>query len=473
MTGLKTIPQLRACCRVCVMVALCAMLLSCAVVNPADVWIEPRPLATGSPTYRPPRMTVDNADAEPPSPTRDPVGELTLRDALALALMHSPQLESYAWNVRAYEAKTIQAGLSPNPRVSVSAENLGPSGDDRFLSETVRLSQVIELGDKRDKRVRVASAQRRLAAWDYEQQRLDVLTTTAQRFIEVVIAQQRVALAERTLKLVEQVYEIVDQTVKAGVVAPAERDKAAVRVSIERIALDGARHKLDAARYALVATWGGSSPCFDRAAGDLKPIDAGGGGAGGAVPPKQELLTRASNHPRLARWDDEIEYRRRAVELARANAVQDVTAGAGVRHFPDADDAAAVIELSVPLPLTDRNQGRILEARYRLAQTIANQRAATASLHAQVATAHARFAAAAFALSTLESKTLPAARAAFQAAKDSFENGKSDYLDTLDAERLLLEVERQSIDARSTYHNTLATLEGLTGSPLTGTNKQP
>ena len=43
--------------------------------------------------------------------------------------------------------------------------------------------------------------------------------------------------------------------------------------------------------------------------------------------------------------------------LARARAIPNVTAGLGVRHFNESDDAALVFGLEVPIPLFDRNQG--------------------------------------------------------------------------------------------------------------------
>jgi cobalt-zinc-cadmium efflux system outer membrane protein len=152
--------------------------------------------------------------------------------------------------------------------------------------------------------------------------------------------------------------------------------------------------------------------------------------------------------------------------LAWADGVPDVTAGAGARFFPDAGEQAAVVELSAPLPVFDRNQGRVLEARYMLGRAVAQQRAAEADIERELAAAHADAASAAFALRTLRDQTLPAARAAFEAAKEAFANGRTDFLDVLDAERTLVEVERQLIDARQTQQSAAATLEGLIAAPL-------
>jgi cobalt-zinc-cadmium efflux system outer membrane protein len=97
---------------------------------------------------------------------------------------------------------------------------------------------------------------------------------------------------------------------------------------------------------------------------------------------------------------------------------------------------------------------------------MAMQREANAALHRDLAAAHADLASGAFALDTLREQTLPAARAAFDAARDGFEKGTTDYLNVLDAERTLVDVERHLIDARERYHRSAATLEGLITTPL-------
>ena len=438
---------------------------ACSPSPLADPWIPPRALEESTPSWRPPTLTVNSSTHDDLTPPQTPTGELTLRKTVALTLLHSPQLAAYAYQVRAAEARVVQADLFPNPRVGFNVENFqGPDGGDLFERQTLRLSQVIELGGKRKKRVELARADQRLAAWDYEEKRLQVITRTAERFIAVVAAQQRVELATRTLNLARQVHEIVNERVEAGVVPTAERDKSTVRVSVERIALEQARHALAAARQALVSTWAGGEPQFAAAGGQFDDQLI--------VPPRQSLLPLSRSHPQLARWNGEIAQRRSAVAVAQARGVPDVTAGGGVRFFPDTDDAVGVIEFSVPLPLIDRNQGRTLEARYDLAQARTLARAAEATMQEDLAAAYADLAAAAFAARTLRDQTRPAAVAAFEATKQSFAAGKTDYLVVLDAERTLVDVERQLIDARERYHRSVALVEGLTAAPLQQRNGQ-
>jgi len=100
--------------------------------------------------------------------------ELTLRDALALALQRNSELAAFGKERAATEAAILQAGVLPNPVLEIAGDNRGnarkaEAGD---RSTSIQLGQLIELGGKRGARVRVAEASRDLANWDYEAKRI-------------------------------------------------------------------------------------------------------------------------------------------------------------------------------------------------------------------------------------------------------------------------------------------------------------
>src|SRR2546427_2665822 len=111
----------------------------------AESWIEPRPLGKELATFRPPREATNTP--VPPSTIEEPIGALTLRQALALALARNPELAVFSWDVRIGEARMLQARLRPNPEVGVEVENVTGTGEFRGAREaetTLELSQLIE-----------------------------------------------------------------------------------------------------------------------------------------------------------------------------------------------------------------------------------------------------------------------------------------------------------------------------------------
>ena len=96
---------------------------------------------------------------------------ITLADALSRGADSSPRVSQAKAQADAAEARARQAGVSPNPELSLEVENFAGSGAFQGLRSTettLALSQRIELGGKRSARVGVASAERDFAFLTYK-----------------------------------------------------------------------------------------------------------------------------------------------------------------------------------------------------------------------------------------------------------------------------------------------------------------
>ncbi len=424
---------------------------------------------TARPRYRPlgSEMAVHEAPAEPDSPGAllpelpAPVGELSLRDALVLALRHNPKLAATSWSVRIAEARALQAGLLPNPAIEMEVEEAAGSGERRaFVSAvtSIRLSQLVELGAKRGARSRLAAAEGKLTAWDHEAVRLAVLTDATLGFIDVLAAQEQFRLAEDFLRLSEETFNVVAERVTAGKVSPLERTKASIERANSKIGLSRARSNLQAARQRLAATWGSTLPHFLRATGAMDQVTE--------IPPYEAIETLIQRNPEVARWTQEMEYRLAAIALARAARVPDLTVSAGAQRFAETGDHAFTFGLSLPIPLFDRNQGSLDEARYRRARSSHEKRHSEVQAVTALVESYEALTAARTEVLGLRDEVVPASDQAFGAARDGYQQGKFGYLEVLDAQRTFFEANVGLLDALSRYHRAVAIVESLVGTPL-------
>ncbi|MCL5885294.1 MAG: TolC family protein [Deltaproteobacteria bacterium] len=399
----------------------------------------------------------------------DPTGELTLRQALELALAGNPDLASFSWEVRSGDARVLQAGLIPNPEIGVNVENILGSGPFRNFDSsetTLSISQLVELGGKRAARIRLASAGKEVTVWDYEAKRADLAAEVAKSFVGVLSTQERVALAEETTRLAEEVLIAVSARVAAGKISPVEETKARVAFSVSRIEMERVNRSLEAARTKLSATWGSSKPVFSRAVGRLDQV--------APIPSVEELSGRLSRNPDIARWAVELEQRRAVLSQERAGRVPDVTLSAGVRRLrtPEGtDDPALVFSAAIPLPLFNRNQGKILESKYQVSKAEREREAAGNRVRAALSDAYQALAIGYMEATTLKSVVLPGARSAFESAREGFRQGKFGYLDVLDAQRTLFEARGRYVEALAAYHRAAADIERLIGGGLGGPSK--
>lgn len=432
-------------------------LTGCA--TPRDTaWPVSRPLGGTLPAYQPPVLPT-TTDILHPDPALSNL--LTLREALVLALLRNPDLRAFGWEVRAREAHTLQTGLPPNPEIVTDLENFAGSGTHHGFNATeatVGLSQLIELGGDRHRRQRVAAFERDLAGWDYETIRLDVLTKTAQAFTGVLAAQERLTLADSLLAQAQQFYGSVLARVEAGKVSALEERRAQVVLSTTRLTHERATWDLAAKRTRLAAAWGSSAPMFERATGDLAAVEA--------VPPAERLSDFIERNPDVARWRDEMALRRAGVALERAHSIPDPILTVGTRRIRELGETALAAGISIPLPLFDRNQGTVREAKYRLRQGEEAQKAAQVEARRMLAEVYGQLASAYTEVTTLHRDVLPAAQETFTATEEGYLEGKFDLLMFLDAQRTLFETTSQYIDALAVYHIARAEVERLIGTPL-------
>ena len=434
--------------------------IAVAAAYAADPPAEPRPVASGIAAFEAPAEPPEE-DAVPEVLAPEPAGPLALIDALALALMRNPNLQAFSWETRAGEARTLQARKIPNPEVDIRLYRLGIPRDNRALDEArsrIILSQVFELGGKRSRRVELAETERYLAGWDYEAMRNDVATLVTDRFVAVLGAQRRVESWTRLTEFLDEMQAGVAALVESGTMRSLEVQQARRQAGLARIERRQAETDLAMARVHLSATWANTSPQFTVAVGELDVAPP--------IPDIATVMQMAQPGPSIARWDAELARRHAALALAKSSRVPDLTVGVGARWEDDFNERDTLVDFEIDLPIFDRKQGDIREARYGIARAEAERQAAEArsgalisQLYYTLEEAHAR-------ATTFADEIVPAARTSFEAHRVGFERRVDGLEDLLDAGRDLARYEAEYAEALVDYHQALAALEGLVGFSL-------
>ncbi len=390
-----------------------------------------------------------------------PTESLTLRQAAAWTLRHNPSLRAFAHDVEAAEARAREAGLWPNPELEYEMGEFGGTGP---LAGTdaaelgVSLGQTIPLGGDVGARRALADGHTRRVAWGHEEVRLDVLTELHRRFVGLLVEQRRLQVAEEELDLAEAVLSTVVRRVEAGSASEVERIRARVPVVEAQVTVRRALRRVDLARARLARMWDGDGSSFTNAVGDLDTI--------ASPPPFDIMVALLADNPQVARWAAETAVRRAEADLARAEAIPDVTARIGVRRFREIDAEALSVGVSFPVPLFDRNQGREAAARRAEEAARARRRAAELRVEDELERAWVRLTDAHDEATALAESALPAAREAFEVTRRAFESGDVEFVDVLDVERTLVQIRRQRVAALQQYHEARAAIEGLIARPL-------
>jgi outer membrane protein, heavy metal efflux system len=386
---------------------------------------------------------------------------LTLRQALALALERSPELAVFPHELRAIEARELQAGLRPNPELGVTVENVLGTGTVRAFhvaETTLQLGQLIELGGKRLARIEAVAGERQVVAAEYEVKRAGLLADTAGAFIRVLAAQEAARLARERVELAQKIAATTGELVAAGKISPVEETRARAQVAAARIDAERAGHTFNGEKARLVAHWGDREARFVSVWGALDEKVM--------IPEFAAMAARLEQNPAQRRWLAELARRQAEVSLADARRTPDVTVSGGVRELSGPDDRAFVLGLSVPLPFNNRNQGAREEARQRVKVTEAERASAEVKLYADLRAAHESLLAASSEAAALAKEILPASEQALAAITEGYTSGKFGYLDVLEAQRALFAAREQRLRALAAIHLLVAELERLLGAPL-------
>ncbi|MDZ7691788.1 MAG: TolC family protein [Balneolaceae bacterium] len=438
------------------------MLVLAAGCASEETLIEPPSESTlGEKNYE--RSPALNKHVSPQDTTTSVVISDTLifADALSKALLENPRLQSFGWQVRVREAERLQAAIPPNPELEAEMENFGGTGpfegyDAREV--TIRLAQKVLLGADRMKAKRVAAWNKELAGWNYETQRLEVLTGVTQAYISALEAQQQWHQQQELVQVAENLYNSISAQVEAGKVSKLEQTKARVELSRAEIDLKNALDRFQAARSNLASFWGSEEPEFQVLAGTLPTPNS--------VPSYQTVANFIERNPDVARWAAEINQAEAALSLERAQGIPDIKISGGYKRAEDVGATGAIVGISIPLPFFDRNQGNIKAAKYELNRVGTRQETAITEAYRALQEAYNTLEASYHEVQQLQDEVLPGAQTAFDAAQTGYRQGKFDYLEVLDAQRTLFSSRTRYIQALAEYNRAVAEVERLIGTPL-------
>lgn len=371
---------------------------------------------------------------------------VSLAAALAQGAEQSPRVTQAKAQADAAEARARQAGVSPNPELSIEVENFAGSGAFQGLRSTettLAVSQRLELGGKRSARVEVARAERDFAFLSYKTALADLDRDIRLAHAELRADEDRAVLARDNTAASEELVRIAKILVDAGREPPLRQLRA--EATLAEAKAEQARtfgELLSSRRLLATLIWSEdnelSAMFAEEVAPPNVPVEA---------PTLNEQLAIAQKSAALAR-----------VRLARANAVPDVTASGGVRRFGEGRETALVAGVSIALPFRDRNRGNIeaaqsdsiaAESAAMLARTEANRMRYDARM--MLGAAEMRYEA-------LAGLGISQAEEALRLAQLGYNAGKFSLLELLDARNALNSAKLNLIQARFDRAEALAAL---------------
>ena len=176
--------------------------------------------------------------------------------------------------------------------------------------------------------------------------------------------------------------------------------------------------------------------------------------------------TRRVHHSSTRREQADRILRDAELRVAEAHARTDLTWRAGLRILSATNDEALVFGVTLPLNASRRARNEIDAARAERSRSAAERESHRVRAEAQLFELFQELRHATTEAEILRGSVLPEMEAALEATRYAFERGRYSYLELVDAQGELVEVQRALIDASANAHLYRAEIERLTGEPL-------
>ncbi|MDQ2856631.1 MAG: TolC family protein [Acidobacteriota bacterium] len=291
-------------------------------------------------------------------PSSPPKRAITISDVVSIFLRQNLQLLAARYDIDSANAEKLTARLRPNPQLSVGFSGLPLNLSGPFVREqtfSYGLSQTVELGGKRRKRIDAANANSELAQGQFQTVVWQLTNDVKKKFYTVLLAQALLNLAEENQKTFAETIKHTDELYKFGEISGLDLK----RLEVEKLKFDtdvaNSERDYEVAVRDLRVTLGGDYRAMDfEVAGKLD------------YEPYQFSLAELRDKSLTARPDlKAAQLSERAadasIRLQNAQRIPDVTLGAGVDQVP-LGTSTYTIGVSVALPVFDRNQGERAKA---------------------------------------------------------------------------------------------------------------
>ena len=390
---------------------------------------------------------------------------LTLYDVERIALAVNPEIEVAARRGAIAEAHVPTAGALDDPSVMYRGWGipLVHPWDYNAAQNMFSISQTLPGAGKRALRTSVAQSDVAEAKAELEQARLDVRVRARKAFDDLLLAEDEIQIHDEHVGIARQAIEAA--RIKYAVGKVPQQDILKAQVTLTRLAEHMIRFDQEAelarARLNTLLKRDPAAPLSVRGEHEVLA----------ALPAAQSLDELAlRSRPDLLAAGQAAERSRKEQALAKKAYVPDFTISAGYMLMQPSADIRNnyMVEGSMNLPWLNRHRhdAEIAESTARVSGQDAELAALRNAAFGQIQEALVEAQAAQRLARMYHDDLRPQAEATLQASLIAYENDKTEFLDLLDSQMTLIDIDLAWFQAVADFNKRMADLELAAGAPL-------
>lgn len=386
--------------------------------------------------------------------------EVNLQRVVDTYIQNNLDLQAARFKLERTKADQVAARLRPNPGITVTAENLRVSGPTPFgsLYEIgATYTETIELGSKRSLREKAANATVFAAEAQFEDTMRRGLAEIKRLYYEVLLARSVLEVAAESRQTFDQLLQFNVTRFQEGAIPELDL----IKVRLERVKFDsGVRQAELGLRQATIRLFeklGSAISTGQQVSGELsfRPISLD-------LNSIRQFAVAERTDVLAAMAESTAANERLALERGRSKT--DLSPFAGYKRV--GNDNTVLVGVNIPLKVRDGNEAEIARAAADIKSAEIRLQLVRNHALAEVESAYAALQASRELLETFQNDLLRQADEARSISLAAYEEGGSELLPVLDAQRTRAEVRNQYFKTLFDYQASIVALELAAGREL-------
>jgi cobalt-zinc-cadmium efflux system outer membrane protein len=378
---------------------------------------------------------------------------LTLERLERLALERNPTLRQATAAIEVARGLQKQAGLYPNPVIHYHGEELGQEG--RAGQHGPRLEQIIVTGGKlraaRNVRGREVAQVRALQVGQAAAVRLNVRVL----FYQALAAQERIQVRTRLLTIASETLETSRELHNIGLVKESELLQAQVETDRTRLSLNQATADRFRVWQQLGAIVGDPELSAPRPlAGSLETLPP-------RLDPGAELQRLVEQNPAVSVAQAGVGRAEAMLRRQRAERTPNLNLSFGPSYDYNSRRVIWEVDLALPLPLFNRNQGNIQAAKAEIEHARAEVERVRLSVQSQFGPALTQYETSLRLVEDYRQSVLPTAARAYELTLNAYRRGAESFDQVLMAQRTFFQTQSDYVDALQKIQEAVAQIGGF------------
>lgn len=374
---------------------------------------------------------------------------LHLKQVIELVMDNNKDLKAARHAVFIAQGRLVQAGLWSNPSINLSNNDDTPFSNEGEYTRSVGFSQAFPISGRLAHQKKVARIDVAKALIEIQEAQRKLSATAANAFYALMITQQRIQQLNYLSKLNQQLVEVTQNRLKAAEVSKLDSNTA----FLEYLRIKQEKELLQSTKISQMALL---NQLMGRP--HSQPLDIKT-----TLPILKTSLSLNSLQDIALRSRPDIQALRISVtrsqaerQLVQAERFADWSVGVAVQQErlvvqgapTQTPERTLGVNLSIPLPLLNGNQGRLLETSATGTQALLALNALTLTIKTEVASNYAQLMALQRLLDQMKNTSFRLANANVTLAQDAYKNGQLSLFN-------VMQVQRQQSDLQLNYFTTL------------------